>query len=243
MDSSVTTKMSGIGRNNAVGCGAVGFRWWDHDDSRFTDTHASRAFVEAGNELAGTEHEAGWRSTVVTRGIKDLARLREVPGVEHAGGLARLNLRTGAGHDRGDVDAVGQGGERGLTHGETLVGAAPRERSERNKRSRHGVFPEEFAGPPGWEVTVNEASLTANLLFVDIAGDNVMVCINLPWDVRFTVPRGEPAVAGARTVTLNVIGWLSVPALTASVVSVAVFLMVCANSATFGWTAQSRGDP
>ncbi len=60
--------------------------------------------------------------------------------------------------------------------------------------------------PPGWDVTVIVASLTANLGVADVVGESVRVAITLPWAVMFTVPTGEPAAAGARTVTVNVTG-------------------------------------
>ena len=54
----------------------------------------------------------------------------------------------------------------------------------------------------------------------------------MPWSMMFTVPSGEPALAAARTVTVNVIGWPSVPALTASFVSVAASRGVLAATST-----------
>src|SRR5215470_13471348 len=51
----------------------------------------------------------------------------------------------------------------------------------------------------------------------------------------FTAPDGEPARAAARTVTLNVIGWPSVPALTARLVEVGAFLRT--------WAAISAAPP
>jgi hypothetical protein len=47
-----------------------------------------------------------------------------------------------------------------------------------------------------------------------------------------TVPCGEPAVAADRTVTVNVIGWPSVPALTVSRVFVRASRAVLAASST-----------
>jgi hypothetical protein len=50
--------------------------------------------------------------------------------------------------------------------------------------------------------------------------------------MMFTVPSGEPALAGDRTSTVNVIGWPNVPALIESSVFVGAFRAVLAARST-----------
>src|SRR5690349_11847792 len=80
--------------------------------------------------------------------------------------------------------------------------------------------PKKYAAPPGGCVRVAVASPVANRPEVEAEGESVSVWITWPWSRMFTAPDGEPARAGARTDTLNVIGWPSVPALTARLVEV-----------------------
>ena len=87
--------------------------------------------------------------------------------------------------------------------------------------------PKKYAGPPGEAVSVPVAVLAAVRGLFVVVGESVRVPITLPCSVSVTVPTGAPAAAGPLTVTLNVMGWPSVPAVALSVVVEAGAVVEC----------------